>query len=168
MPRKNRPIATKPARLPIVGHFEPKPSAAESARIAEVAGAILREQPDLQSADRWAELAIDRWQDGPALHLDDLGAIRLPQGKVKIDYLQDRARLRAADGDFIATSLPPPDGFAEYFRDRLGLGAPTWLTPDSDSGSLATAGWFRPFAAIAWRICIRTWETLRSGSWRRN
>jgi hypothetical protein len=56
------------------------------------------------------------------------------------DSFQLRARLRAGDGDTIVCRPRPPGGFGEYYSDRLRLGRPVWLHPDSDM-DLCTAAW---------------------------
>src|SRR5687767_11453270 len=101
-------------RVPIVPHFEPHPTSMELAQVDQLAAQLLVENPELRPDERIQSVTIHHWEEGPALHLDDLSAIH-PPGGMNIDYLQDRARLRAGDGDFIATASPPPAGFVEYF-----------------------------------------------------
>ena len=63
------------------------------------------------------------------MHLDDLSEItRLTVGEDQRFY-QDRARLRAGQGDLIASCADEVDGAEDYFRDHLGLGAVEWLRP---------------------------------------
>lgn len=126
-------------RLPIVGHFEVQPTGEESEQIETLAQRIL-EDPRFTSDERLARVAGSSDWSGPALHLDDLSAISVPRQASPADYLEDRARLRAGDGDIVVTSAPPADGYQGYCTDRLGLGCPKWLVVQAE-GSLAAACW---------------------------
>jgi hypothetical protein len=106
-------------------------------RADTLAAELVEEVPELAIPARLRPLALSGRPDGPALHLDDLSAIARPNWAKTIDYMQDRARLRAGDGDFIATAHPPVPGFNEYCTEQLGLGNATWLVPESTAGALA-------------------------------
>jgi hypothetical protein len=81
--------------------------------------------------------------DGPALHLDDLTGIALIDRFWDVSYVEDRARLRAVDGDLVASCAPPAPAFERYCADRLGIGSVTWLHPRSghDAKRVASACW---------------------------
>ena len=49
------------------------------------------------------------------------------------------ARLRACDGDVIATSEPVAEGYETYCRDNLGLGQVEWLRPTTTTNPLRVA-----------------------------
>ena len=78
------------------------------------------------------------------LHLDDFSEIPLLDQSQEVWHLQQRARLRAGDGDFVVCSAPAVDGYEEYCRDYLGLGSPRWLDPPpsrAGPSGLALACW---------------------------
>jgi len=126
-------------KIPIIGHFEVQPTGEESERVESLAQRILQD-PSFTLDERLAEVAAAKSWDGPALHLDDLSAIALPRQATPANYLDDRARLRAGDGDIVVTSEAPVEGYPEYCADRLGLGRPAWLVVEGQ-GSLAVACW---------------------------
>ncbi len=126
--------------LPIVPHFEPAASIDEQARLDQLVTEMIVEQPNLVADERLSAVCWQSEKIGPALHLDDFSAIRTPPD-MATDYLQDRARLRARDGDFLVTADPPEDAFQDYFNQQLGLGSPTWLCPGLRESSLAVSCW---------------------------
>jgi hypothetical protein len=128
-----------PSTLPIVGHFEVQATGEESERIERLAQRILLD-PSFTLDARLASVAAARDWDRPALHIDDLSAIAVPRGATPATYLEDRARLRAGDGDIVVTSEPAVEGYHEYCAERLGLGRPAWLVVEAE-GSLAVACW---------------------------
>jgi hypothetical protein len=117
--------------LPIVPHFEPRATPDELAHVESLAAQLLREQPSLVVEEQFRPLVIERWEDAPALHLDDLSGMTRPSWAKEVHFIQDRARLRAGDGDFVAASHPLAPGYEEYCRDYLGLGSPHWLHPQA-------------------------------------
>jgi hypothetical protein len=128
-------------RLPIVPQADPLLSAEERDRVDRLAEQLVQESPELAIDERLRPLALTSTDGGPTLHLDDLSAISRPKWATTIDYMQDRARLRAFDGDFVATGQPAAPGFARYCTRRLGLGDPTWLVPDAPEVGLAAGCW---------------------------
>ncbi len=81
----------------------------------------------------------ERLVDHPTLHLDDLSDIRLLDRFYDVRYLEDRARLRADDGDVVASCSVRDEAFEAYCRQRLGLGEVTRLYPVSRRGPLRVA-----------------------------
>ena len=68
--------------------------------------------------------------DWPILHLDDVSAIPFVSAVPGVEEYQHRARVRAADGDlFVAVTAQQP-GYADYCRDRLGMGDPEFVLAD--------------------------------------
>jgi hypothetical protein len=117
------------APFPIRAHDRPDPSPGETAAAERLAEELLRELPALALPDALRRLVPARLEPGPTLHVDDLTSIRfLDQGR-EARFYQERARLRAGDGDVVATSLPVAEGYETYCRERLGLGAVEWLHP---------------------------------------
>jgi hypothetical protein len=47
----------------------------------------------------------------------------------KTVFIQDRARLRAGDGDLVVSCSPSVDGYEDYCREFLELGTPDWIRP---------------------------------------
>ena len=63
----------------------------------------------------------------PTLHLDDFSEIPLIGFETSIRYLQQRARLRAGQGDFVALTWQVEEGYSDYCEQYLGLGKVNWL-----------------------------------------
>jgi hypothetical protein len=77
--------------------------------------------------------------NGSCLHLDDLSEITCFDGGKEFYFMQDRARLRAGDGDVVATLSPKVPGYEDYCRRQLALGVPNWLHPVSTEHLLRIA-----------------------------
>lgn len=128
---------------PILLHHWACPSSTHRQRAASLAKRLQQEQPRLDCSGSFAHLRAHRLGDAPVLHLDDFSDITVPAAYGPIDFLEDRARLRAADGDLILTRIEPAQGYESYCRDRLGLGSVRWLraqTPDPRR-HLAASSW---------------------------
>ena len=85
--------------------------------------------------------AID---DRPTLHLDDFSEIpRLAKFDTSA-IVQERARLRAVEGDWVVQSQQTEPGYSDYCEYRLGLGRVNWLFPAQqphDPHQLAVSCW---------------------------
>ena len=127
------------SRVPIIPHFEAGASRLERQRLENLADSMRAEQPELAIRESFRPLCIDRYEDGPTLHLDDLTAIPLLDRYYDVSFLQDRARFRAVDGDWLASCGPHVEAFETYTQDRLALGTVTWLHPRPRAGTLAVA-----------------------------
>jgi hypothetical protein len=129
--------------LPIVPHFEARVSRAQQEAVGGLAEVLLLEESSLTIEDVFRPLLPTSIEDAPTLHLDDLSDIPLLDHGRDVSFMQDRALLRAGDGDFVATCTAPDEDFAAYTRDRLGLGSPTLLHPEPrpDRLQLAAACW---------------------------
>lgn len=115
--------------VPIVTHLEADPPT-ELRRDAErLADVIRREHAELAEAGPFRELIADCLDDRPALHIDDLSEIARTDPQADFRFYQERARLRAGDGDFVASCADPVEGHQAYCRDKLGLGSPLLLRP---------------------------------------
>ena len=114
------------AGVPIVAQYEP-PDGSVERRALQFAERLLREQPALQLTDELRELTPSRLVPAPAVHLDDLTAIPLLSRFYDVSFLQDRARLRAGDGDLVVSCSAPCDRFESYCEQQLGLGRVEWL-----------------------------------------
>jgi hypothetical protein len=127
----------------ILSHYQARPSSADRHRASALAQTLRREQPRLAPRGEFPHLRARRLEDGPVLHLDDLSAITLPEGYGSIDFLEDRARLRACDGDLIVTRIRPAEGYESYCRQRLGLGSVRWIRarPQGPRRHLAASCW---------------------------
>jgi hypothetical protein len=109
-----------------------------------LAESLQREQPQLVAADDYQALSPKRLVDARTLHLDDVSDIPMLDKGRDVRFMQDRARLRAGNGDLVASSAPEVPGYEEYCRDQLGLGSPEWLRP--------------PALAHPLRIAAACWE----------
>ena len=115
--------------VPIVRHLVPEPTAAQFGALEPLAVDIRRERGELAADSQFHSLRPESLVDGACLHLDDLSEIfYLDEGR-EFQFMQDRARLRAGDGDLVASAAREVTGYEEYCRTQLGLGAPEWLRP---------------------------------------
>lgn len=126
-------------KLPIVPHASPQLDAARLRRAEELAVAIRGEQPELVFPRIFRSQRTGRLGEGAALHLDDLAAIPLLDRFYDTRFLETRARLRAVDGDFVASCTTPVAAYEQYCEQRLGLGTVTWLSPRPISNPLSVA-----------------------------
>ena len=129
--------------VPIVGHFTPDPTAAQLIGLEPLAVEIQRERPELAADSQFRSLMPESLVDGACLHLDDLSEITYLDGGHEFHFMQDRARLRAGDGDVVASLSPEVAGYEEYCQHQLGLGVPQWLcpAPGKDPLRIAHACW---------------------------
>ncbi len=81
-------------------------------------------------------MAPESISDAPVLHVDDLTTIARGSGDEQAEVLQERARLRAASGDYVIASTPVMPGYEKYCREQLELGAAEWFAPKPVSGPL--------------------------------
>ena len=115
--------------LPIIPHYRPDPPS-DLLQEAEQLALLLRvEHCDKLTPDAFSELTPQLVEEGPTLYIDDFSEIPCSTGAHDSRYLQDRARLRAGDGDLVASCADSVEGYEEYCRDSLGLGSPQWLRP---------------------------------------
>jgi hypothetical protein len=146
-------------RLPIVEHFPATASREQQNRVAALAEQLKRERPELAVDEQFHPVLCTQIDDAPTLHLDDLSGIPYLDRAYAVTFLQDRARLRAGDGDLVAGCGAAHDRFERYCRQNLGLGAPTWLRPSPADLPLRLAS-----ACWADRAVRRTLvHALRSG-----
>lgn len=127
------------SQIPVVQHHRAGPPPARLTRVEHLARKLLAEQPALAVPDRFLPLVPSRLVDAPTLHLDDLSAIPLLDRDYDISFVEDRARLRAGDGDFVASCAEPVAEFEPYCRRQLGLGSVTWLRPRARGRKLRVA-----------------------------
>ena len=94
--------------------------------------------------ERKLEPFADLYWDGdsgelPTLHLDDVSAIPFLVDIAGVKEYQHRARVRARGRDLYVAVTPQTDGYEEYCRTRLRLGAPRFVLAEPVSGPLAVA-----------------------------
>ncbi len=118
-------------RIPIVPRFEPCVSPGQRFRAEALARQIQREQPHVNGgSDVFRHLVVRQpVGDEPALHLDDYSEIPVIGDCDTAQLTQQRARLRAADGDWVVQSRKIENGFSDYCEYQLGLGRVTWIYP---------------------------------------
>jgi len=79
-----------------------------------------------------------RFDDGrPTLYLDDVSAIPFLIGVSAVEEYQHRARVRAGDGDLVASVTPPVAAYQTYCRDRLRLGDPEIIVAEVVTEAIA-------------------------------
>ncbi len=113
-------------------------------RLAEQTASELTSQfPSISLEPEFQHLAAQHIDSRPTLHCDDLSEIMRAPGSNEVSYLQERARLRAIPGDFVATSFQPNAAYNRYCAEQLGLGPVNWITPEGfhDAYRLAEACW---------------------------
>jgi hypothetical protein len=108
-------------------------------KVEYLARRLAVEQPALELSGRFRPLVPSKLEDAPTLHLDDLSTIPLLGRYYDVSCIEDRARLRAGHGDFVASCAPLVPEFEPYCRDQLGLGSVTWLHPRARGRSLRVA-----------------------------
>ena len=164
--------------IPIVEHDRAAPTPEQCAAVDRLAGELARDNPSLAIPEEFRSLVPETLDDMATLHLDDFSEIPLLDQSQEVWHLQQRARLRAGDGDFVVCSAPAVDGYQEYCRDYLGLGSPRWLVPRRRGPALRVWRW--PAGRTARRDTksftnydmenslryTRTWGRSRSGNWR--
>ena len=130
--------------IPIVEHDRATPTPEQCAAVDRLAVELIRDNPALAVPEGFRPLVPETLDDMATLHLDDFSEIPLLDQSQEVWHLQQRARLRAGDGDFVVCSAPAVDGYEEYCRDYLGLGSPRWLDPPpsrAGPSGLALACW---------------------------
>ena len=129
--------------VPIVEQYVYEPSADELSRIQRAVKRIRLENPQLCSDWQFSHLFARSLEPAPALHVDDFSEIGGIAGRFDVRYLQDRARLRAGDAEFLVSGWPETPGYEEYCNRVLGLGSVQWLRPfiARDSARVAGACW---------------------------
>ncbi len=125
--------------IPIVPHVEPSPEASARRRARRLAGR-LRRVDSFDAGPLFEPCRVVELETGGALHLDDLSEIPLLDRYHDVSFMEDRARLRAADGDVVASCSEPVAGFERYCERRLGLGVVDWLRPRPWRSALSVAG----------------------------
>ena len=75
----------------------------------------------------------------PVLHLEDVTGIPFVSDIPGVEEYQHRARVRARTGDVFAAVTQPVEGYEEYCRQSLGLGAPAFLQPEPKDSPMAVA-----------------------------
>ncbi|MFQ5732569.1 MAG: hypothetical protein ACE5KM_11535 [Planctomycetaceae bacterium] len=125
-------------QIPIVEQLTADPPAPLREAAERLAETLLREHPEL-AAGEFRDLVPATLDDGGALNLDDLSEISQLDPGDDVRFYQDRARLRADDGDLVASCGDAIDGHEAYCRDFLGLGSPQWLRPEPPRNGMRIA-----------------------------
>jgi hypothetical protein len=94
---------------------------------------------DFDAADFDSEDLASAGKTGPTLHLEDVSGIPFVADIPGVAEYQHRARVRAGHGDLFAAATEPVEGYEDYCRNKLGLGAPDFIRPGSSSGPMAIA-----------------------------
>ena len=99
--------------------------------------------PAIKLEPEFKHLATEHIDSRPSLHCDDMTEIMRSPSSGTLAFFQDRARLRAVAGDFVAVSFPHDEIYERYCVEQLALGPVKWLTPaiPKDPHRLAEACW---------------------------
>lgn len=127
------------AGIPIIAHHTARPQARRVRQAESLAAALVRAQPDLTVSESFRPLVPESIEDAPSLHLDDLSTIVRLERFYDVSFLEDRARLRATDGEYVASCASPCPAFAAYCDNRLALSPVTWLHPQPRENALQVA-----------------------------
>lgn len=121
-------------RIPVVPHECCQLTADEVLRAEQTASMLRREKPELRIDPLFQDLIPEQIVDAPSLHVDDLTTIQNFSNAEA--FFQERARLRASDGDVLATGIPAIESYESYCCKALGLGSVHWITPDVGSSPM--------------------------------
>ncbi len=113
--------------LPVIPHIETRLSRRDLQRVGRLAESLRHAHPALIADRKFADLQARALPEGNSLLVDDLSSTALAEQHPENVVLQDRAVLRAIDGDVLVTCSPPEPDFASYCRDTLCLGDVEWL-----------------------------------------
>jgi hippurate hydrolase len=127
----------------VLPHHDCALNASDRLRSDRLAQRCRSEFADLRPEEPFSALRARTLGDVPTLHLDDSSAITGMEYFPENVYLQDRARLRAGDGDVVASCTQADPVFERYCVDTLGLGRPEWLRvrPAGSALELAVGCW---------------------------
>lgn len=130
----------------MVSHHQAHPAPETVRRALALAEVLADETPRLRGRPTALSEGgfIRRIEDRPTLHLDDFSDISIPTCYFEtLEHLEDRARVRAGEGDVVASNVEPEPGYEEYCRRSLGLGEVAWLRARTlgRRTSLALACW---------------------------
>lgn len=136
-------------RLPIIQHHWPSPARSDLRRAVQLAVTLRNEKRSLKRLPQFDDVVCKQLDDAPTLHIDDYSEIPLTNRERHAIYMQQRACLRAAPGDWVATTHPIESDFVEYFEQQLGIQPLNWIaTRSTNPTTLAIS-------------CIRDRETRR-------
>ncbi len=132
--------------LPIVARFNPMVESNSLKQVQQIARQIIAECPELDPANCEFEeqMTTGPIEDACSLQIDDFSEIPIIGVKDNSHVLQQRARLRAVNGDYVVQSKNVERGFSDYCEYQLQLGRVRWLcpaTPQSDPHEIALACW---------------------------
>lgn len=132
-------------KLPLPSRFGATVTGRQIEQAGELAIVIGNEHPQLRASDSIRHLIVDSMiDDEPTLYLADFSEIPVINVTDDSPILQQRARLRATDGDFVAQTNKVEKGFSDYCEYTLGLGRVHWLYPStepSDTCKIAFECW---------------------------
>lgn len=104
--------------------------------------------------------APHRWEGTddhlPVLHLEDVTGIPFVEAVSGVEEYQHRARVRADDGELFAAATRPADGYEQYCREVLQLGAPEFIHAKSDNSMAVARACMQP--AVFERLVRRAGE----------
>ncbi|MBI5778649.1 MAG: hypothetical protein HZA49_04235 [Planctomycetes bacterium] len=104
----------------------------EFRRVRSLARELMRAKGWDKAEREFAGFLLDNEEHHlPVLHIDDLSEIPHLDGIPGIEYYQQRARLRAGNGDLVALTHPMEESYEAYNQDYLGLGSPGVVTVDN-------------------------------------
>lgn len=117
--------------FPIVDHACYHLSRSELEYADDTAAKSIAIKPKLATNSLFSDLRVTDFVSAPSLHIDDLSEIH----KVRAEdnsFFQERGRIRANNGDSLATSWGGDDGYETYCRDYLDLGKVKRVTLDDN------------------------------------
>lgn len=118
-------------RLPIIQHHWPSPARSDLRHAVQLAVSLRNEKRCLKRLSQFDKVACKQLDDAPTLHIDDYSEIPLHNRERHAIYMQQRACLRAAPGDWVATTHPVDPDFVDYFEERLQVQPLNWIATRS-------------------------------------
>ncbi len=118
-------------KLTIKNQYSAKVTGLEIEKAERLALEILTKKPalDWRNDDLREFIVREEIESAPTLHLDDFSEIPVIGKSDNSKILQQRARLRACDGDRVVQSYQIERGYSDYCEYQLGLGRVKWLYP---------------------------------------
>ena len=116
------------AGIPIIRHVDVSLGSEERQKLVRLAGKVRSDQPRLSNTEPFSPSVKAGLGEGPHVVIEDHGAIQLIGRNSDLIY-GHRALALAGDGDVVILEGGPNQAFADYYRDILGLGDVSFLSP---------------------------------------
>lgn len=129
--------------VPIVKQIDFSLTSCMLRRIELLAVELLMEHPEFSVPEMFFDLVPQSLCTAGSLLIDDLSEIHRVHPEKDLSFYQDRARLRAGDGDVLVTFGQVDVAYEDYCQSYLGIGRPLWLHPQTarNKSRVAESAW---------------------------